>query len=141
MDFLPRRRQLLPCVGFYPVSGSICSQTYYLQGSLPSVCTAISLHLPSYLFCLVSSSSPVICNYTVVQSSTVYTVIQITFFHTFVTSIHSYIDTFTYSYTSYTSHHSHMITLVIQNLVLVMYLQFGLYLSLCQAPSFYKRTS
>ena len=67
-------------------------------------------------------------------SYTIHIVIQ-------VTSIHSCINTFTYSYTSYTPHHSHMITLVIQNLVLVMYLQFGLYLSLCQAPSFYKGTS
>jgi len=45
-------------------------------------CTAMSVRLPSYLFCLVSSSSPVICNYIVAQSSTVYTVIQITFIHT-----------------------------------------------------------
>jgi len=43
--------------------------------------------LPFCLFCLVSSSSSVICNCTVVQSSTVHTVIQITF-------IHSYINTF-----------------------------------------------
>ena len=69
---------------FYPVSGSICSQSYYLQGSLPSVCTAMSVRLTSYLFCLISLSSPVICNYTVVQSSRVYTVIQVTFIHTFI---------------------------------------------------------
>jgi len=56
-------------------------------------CTAMLVRLPSYLFCLVSSSSPVICGYTVVQSSTVRSFIQITFIHTI---IHSYINTFTH---------------------------------------------
>jgi len=70
-------------------------------------------------------------------SYTIHIVIQITFIH----SSHPYIHTFTYSYTSYTPHHSHMITLVFLNLVLVVSLQFGLYLSFCQAPSFYKGTS
>jgi len=51
---------------------------------------------PIAIFCLVSSSSSVICNYTVVQSSTVHTVIQITFIHSFITIIHSYINTFTH---------------------------------------------
>jgi len=50
---------------------------------LPSVCTAMSPRFPSYMFCLVSSSSPVICNYTVVQSSVVYTVKQVTFIHSY----------------------------------------------------------
>ena len=44
-----------------------------------------------YLFCLVSSSSPILCNSTVV--STIRTVIQTTFIHTI---IHSYINTFTH---------------------------------------------
>jgi len=70
---------------------------------LPSVCTAMSLRLPSYMFCLVSSSSPVICNYTVVQSSTVYTVKQVTFIHTFIQLyIHKLILSHINAYTSYT---------------------------------------
>ena len=104
MSFIPKRHQLLPCAGFYPVSGPICSQSYYLQGSLPSVCTAMSVHLPSYMLCLFSLSSFVIYNS---YSHTNY-------IHTFVTTIHSYINTFTYSYTSYTQHHSYMIALVTQ---------------------------
>jgi len=133
MDFIPRRHQLLPCARFYTANGSICSQQYHLQGSLSSVCTAMSVCFASYLVLsrLVSSSLSIIYNS---YSHTNY-------IHTFVTFIHSYIDTFTYSYTSYTSHHSHMIALVIQNLVSVVSLQFGLYLSLCQAASFYKGTS
>ena len=57
-----KRHQLLPCDGFCPVNGSICSKSHYLQGSLPSVCTAMTVHLPSYLLCLVSLSLFVIYN-------------------------------------------------------------------------------
>ena len=62
MSFIPKRHQLLPCAGFCPVNGSICSQSHYLQGSLPSVCTAMTVHLQSYLLCLVSLSLFVIYN-------------------------------------------------------------------------------
>ena len=41
----------------------------------------MSVRLPSYMFCLVSSSSPVICNYTVVQ------------LYSHTSHIHSYIHT------------------------------------------------
>jgi len=65
----------------------------------------MSLRLPSYMFCLVSSSSPVICNYTVVQSSTVYTVKQVTFIHTFIQLyIHKLILSHINAYTSYTQY-------------------------------------
>jgi len=133
---------LLPCARFYTANGSICSQQYHLQGSLSSVCTAMSVRLPSYLFCLVSSSSPVICNYTVVQSSTVYTVIQITFIHAF---IHLYIHTLILShinaYTSYTQYQFIHSCISRPKSCLTVCLQFSLYLSLCQATSSNKRTA
>jgi len=93
--FSPRRNQLLPYVGVHLINGSMFSQQYHLQGSLPSVCTAMSVHLPSYLSCLVSSS----LTYH----------IQLYKLHSYIhTIIHSYINTFTYSYihayTSYTQH-------------------------------------
>jgi len=84
MSFIPKRHQLLPCAGFYPVNGSICSQSHYLQGSLSSVCTAMTVHLPYYLLCLVSLSSFVIYNS---YSHTNY-------IHIFVTSINSYFHVF-----------------------------------------------
>jgi len=60
-----------------------------LQGSLPSVCTATSVHL--HLTCLVSSHQ-------VHLSHTVYTIIQITFIHPYIhTSIFSYIHIYTHS--------------------------------------------
>ena len=54
--FSPRRHQLLPCARFSHRQRLNFSQKYHLQGSMPSVCTAMSVHLPSYLSCLVSSS-------------------------------------------------------------------------------------
>ena len=102
----------------------------------------MSLRLPSYLFCLVSSSSPVICNYTVVQSFAVYTVIQITFIHPF---IHLYIHTLILShinaYTSYTQYQFTHSCISHPKSCLTVCLQFSLYLSLCQTASFYKWTS
>ena len=99
----PQEYQLLPCARFCPVSGSICSQYYHPQGSLPSVCTTMSVRLPSYLFCLVCQ---VTCH------NPVHTIIH-SCIHTI---IHSYVNTFTHSYThaytTYTRHHSHMIALV-----------------------------
>jgi len=103
MDFVPKRHQLLPSTGFYPVCSSVYSQKHHLQGSLPSVCTTMSVYLSSYIFCLVSSSSSVMCNYTVVQSSTVHTVIQITLIHTFILSyIHTLILSHINAYTTHT---------------------------------------
>jgi len=93
VGFSPRRHRLLLRPGFYPVSNLIGPQGYHLQGSLPSVGTAISIHFPAYPSCLISSSH---------LSYTVHTVIQITFIHLY--TIHSYINTFTYSYTSYAQH-------------------------------------
>jgi hypothetical protein len=87
VGFTPRRHQLLLCVGLYPVNGSICSRLYHLQGSFPSVCTAMSVRLPSYMSCLISLSH---------LSYTVYSVVQ-------VTSMHSYIHT-NYIHTSILSH-------------------------------------
>jgi len=105
MGFVPKRHQLLPSTGFYPVCSSIYSQKHHRQESLLSVCTAMSLRLLSYLFCLVSSSSSVICNYTVVQSSTVHTVIQITFIHSFIQLyIHTLILSHINAYTTYTQY-------------------------------------
>jgi len=103
MGFAPKRHQLLPSTGCYPVCSSIYSQWHHHQGSLPSVCTAMSLCLLSYLFCLISSSSSVMCNYTVLQSSTIYTVIRITFIHTFIQlHIHTLILSHINAYTTYT---------------------------------------
>jgi len=82
--------------GFAPSAARLVHNNIISKEDLPSVCTAMSLRLPSYMFCLVSSSSPVICNYTVVQSSTVYTVKQVTFIHSFIhTIIHSCMNIFT----------------------------------------------
>jgi len=91
--------------GFTPSAARLVHNNIISKEDLPSVCIAMSLRLPSYMFCLVSSSSPVICNYTVVQSSTVYTVKQVTFIHAFIqlyfhTWIHSRISACT-SYTQY----------------------------------------
>ena len=90
--------------GLYPQETSVC---YLVPGFTPSaarfihnniiskeVCRVLVLQCHSasfYLFCLVSSSSPILCNSTVV--STIRTVIQTTFIHTI---IHSYINTFTH---------------------------------------------
>ena len=85
---------------------------FILQGSLPSVCTALSVRLQSYLSCLVPSSH---------LSYPVQTVVQVTYYiHTFIyTIIHSYINTFTYSHIHAYTHHinSHMIASVTQSLV------------------------
>ena len=94
----------------------------------------MSLRLPSYMFCLVSSSSSVICNYTIVQSSTVHTVIQITFIHTFIqlyihTSILSHINAYT-TYKQYQSIHG---CISCPNLVSAISFQISLYLSLYQS--------
>ena len=78
--------------GFTPSAARLVHNNIISKEDLPSVCTAMSLRLPSYMFRLVSSSSPVICNYTVVQSSVVYIVKQVPFTHTI---IHSYINIFT----------------------------------------------
>ena len=60
---------------------------------------------PIAIFCLVSSRSSVICNYTVVQSSTVHTVIQITFIHSFIQLyIHTLILSHINAYTTYTQY-------------------------------------
>ena len=61
----------------------------------------------SHLTCHVSSISPVIYNYTVVQVVHLYNhmSVQVTSIHSYIhITIHSYINTFTYSYTSYTQH-------------------------------------
>jgi len=101
----PRDTSCYLIPGFTPSAARIVRNNIISKEDLPSVCTAMSLRLPSYMFCLVSSSSPVICNYTVVQSSTVYTVKQVTFIHAFIqlyihTWIHSRINACT-SYTQY----------------------------------------
>jgi len=70
--------------GFAPSTARLVHNNIISKEDLPSVCTAMSLCFPSYMFCLVSSSSPVICSYTLVQSSIVYTVRQVTFIHTII---------------------------------------------------------
>ena len=96
MSLLPKRHPLLPCARFYTINGSICSQQYHLQGSLPSVCTTMSVHLPSYLSCLVSSSSPVTYN---IYNHTTYihtflSPYNLTFIHTLILSrIHTFMHT------------------------------------------------
>ena len=68
------------------------------QWRLPSVRTTMSVYFPTYLFCLVSSSSIVI--YVVVQ------VVQ--FIHTFIHSLHTSI----HACTSCVQHYSYLIALV-----------------------------
>ena len=89
----PRDTSCYLISGFTPSAARLVHNNIISKEDLPSVCTAMSLRLPSYMFCLVSSSSLVICNYTVVQSSTVYTVKQVTFIHTIT---HSYMNIFTH---------------------------------------------
>ena len=130
-------------ISCYLVPGFTPSATRFIHNNIISkeVCRVFVLQchsaLPFYLSCLVSSSSSVICNYTVVQSSTVHTVIQITLIHTFIqlyihTSILSHINAYT-TYKQYQFMHdciSH------PNPVSVVSLQFGLCLSLCQSCKF-----
>jgi len=93
-------------------------------------------------FCLVSSSSSAICNYTVVQSSTVHTVIQITFIHTFIQlCIHTLIPSHINAYTTYTWYQFLNGCISHPNLVSAISLQISLYLSSCHAPSSNKRTA
>ena len=97
--------QVLP-----PSAARLVHNNIISKEDLPSVCTAMSLRLPSYMCCLVSSSSPVICNYTAVQSSIVYTVVQsstvylvkrVTFIHTFIQLyIHTWILSHINAYTA-----------------------------------------
>jgi len=84
-----------------------------IKGSLPSVCTALSVRLQSYMSCLVPSSH---------LSYAVYTVVQVTF-------IHSCIQAFTHQYFHILAHasvhnthihtriNSHMVASVAQSLV------------------------
>jgi len=100
----PRDTSCYLIPGFTPSAARLVHNNISKE-DLPSVCTAMSLRLPSYMFCLVSSSSPVICNYTVVQSSTVYTVKQVTFIHSFIQLyIHTWIFSHSNAYTSYTQY-------------------------------------
>ena len=94
----------------FSVNGSIYSQWYHLQGSLPSVVTVMSVYFLAYLSCLDSSSFTyhiqLYCH-TVVQVVHLYNhmSVQVTSIHSYIhITIHSYINTFTYSYTSYTQH-------------------------------------
>jgi len=112
MGFHPRR-YLLPinrylALDLTPSTGSICPQGCHLQWNLSNVCAMKSVHLPSYLSCLVSSSSPVIYSYTIVQVVHLYS-------HMFtqVRSIHSYI----HAYKANMQLHSYMIALTTQSLV------------------------
>jgi len=94
IGFLPRKclllHKLLPCVGLYPVYGLICPQWFHLKRRLSSVCSVMSVHFPSYMSCLVSSSLPVIYSYTVVEV------------------VHSYINAFVHSCThAYTTSFMH----------------------------------
>ena len=103
--------------GFAPSAARLVHNNIISKEDLPSVCTAMSLCFPSYMFRLVSSSSPVICNYTVVQSSVVYTVKQVTFIWYNYTLIHEYFHT-----VMHTQHihniNSYMVASVIQRFVL-----------------------
>jgi len=97
MGFSPRRHQLLLCAGLHPINGSICSiissprkfaECLYYDVSPPLI-----LHVMSRL---IESTCHIQC----MQSY----------------KLHSYIDTFTYSYIhayiTYTQHHSDMVALV-----------------------------
>jgi len=131
MSFLPRKcllpHQLVPCSWPHPVNGSICPQWYHLQWSLPSVCTTMSVRLPSCLSCLFRQSH---LFYTVVQSYS-YTVVQ-SYIHIFT---HSYI----HGYITYTQHHSYMIALV--TLILVWPYLFSLVLTQTISGSFFIETA
>jgi len=137
MDFLPRRHRLLPHPILHSVNDSIYSQWYHLQGSLPSVGTAMSVHFPAYLSCLVSSSF--ICHIqlysrTVVQVVHLYNhmFVQVTSIHSYIhTTIHSCINIFTYSYTSYTQHQFIHGCISHPKSCLLVSLEFGPHSSLC----------
>jgi len=135
-------------ISCYLVPGSTPSAALFIHNNIISkeVCRVFVLQCQSTshltCFCLVSSSSSIICNYTVIQSSTVHTVIQITFIHTFIqlyirTLILSHINAYT-TYKQYQSIHgciSH------PNLVPTVSLQIGLCLSLCQRCPVFQQTN
>jgi len=102
----------------------------------------MSVFLPSYLYCLVSSSTPVIYSYTVVQLYN-FTVIQSrTNIHTSYihTLIQSYINTFTYSYirayTTYTQHQFIHGCISHPEFCVAGPLEFGPHSSLCSSDKF-----
>jgi len=123
-------------ISCYLVLGFTPSAARFIHNNIISkeVCWVFVLQchsaLPFYLFCLVSSSSSVICNYTVVQSSTVHTVVQITLIHTFIQLyIHTLILSHINAYTTYKQCQSIHGCISHPN-------QFGPYLSSCHAPRF-----
>jgi hypothetical protein len=76
----------------------------------------MSIHLPSYLSCLVSSSYP---------SYTIYAVMQVTFIHSYIhyPTVHSYINIFTHSYIHpFTQSYIH--TLILSNIHTFMHTQY-----------------
>jgi len=98
-------------ISCYLIPGFTLSTHQFLHNNIISkeVCRVFVLRCQSTshftCFCLVSSSSPVICKYTVVQSSTVYTVIQVTFIRTLIQLyIHTLILSYINAYTSYTQY-------------------------------------
>jgi len=133
-------------ISCYLVPGFTPSAARFIHNNIISkeVCRVFVLQchsaLPFCLFCLVSSSSSVICNCTVVQSSTVHTVIQITFIHAFIQLyIHTLIPSHINAYTTYKQYQSIHGCISHPNFVSIVSLQFDLYLSSCHAPGSHKR--
>ena len=96
----------------------------------------MSLRLPSYMFCLVSSSLPVICN--------CLQFIQSYKSHSFIHSynyIHTFILSHINAYTTYKQYQSIQGCISHQNLVSVVSLQCGPCLSSCHALGSNKRTT
>jgi len=116
-------------ISCYLVPGFTPSTAQFVPNEIISkevcrVCsTAMSVHLPSYMSCLVSSSSPVMVQLYSLYSHTSYihTVIQVTFIHSYIyTFVQFYIHTFllslihTFMHTQHIHNiDSHVIALVI----------------------------
>jgi len=135
MGFIPKRHLLLPYTRFYPLSGLTCSQQYHLQGRFAE-CLYCDVTPPPILH-VSSRFIEFTCHMQLYSRTIIYSLYSQT------SHIHSYNYTFIHEHfhtLMHTQHkhntNSHMIALVIQNLVSVVSLQFYLYLSLCQAASF-----
>ena len=135
MGFVPKRHQLLPSTGFYPVCSPIYSQKHHLQGSLPMF--VLQCRSTSHLTYFVSFHR-VHPSYATIQSYSHLQFIQSYKSHSF---IHTLIPSHINAYTTYTWYQFLHGCISHPNLVSAISLQFSLCLSLCQNCRFQQTNS
>jgi len=107
--------QLIHCVGPYLDSGLIFLQWYHFQWRLSSVCTAMSVHLPSYLSNLISSNFTILTIQSCLIKSHSQTVLQSynLYFHTYIrTYIHTFMHINIHAYTHSCIYNMHTISFI-----------------------------